>query len=62
MDDAIGIGAHELPGALTFKSDSIGVAAAVGEVKMTSPEVTRLPLAVAVEKGIELRLSIYTHG
>ena len=62
LDDAVRIGAHELPLALTFKSDSIGVAAGVGNVKMISPEVSRLPLAVAVEKAIELRLSIHRHG
>lgn len=61
LDDAVGIGAHELPVALTFKSDSSGVAAAVGNVKIISPEVTRLPLAVAVENGMELRLSVHTH-
>lgn len=60
LDDAVGISAHELPVALTFKSDSIGVAAAVGSVKMISPEAIRLPLAVAVEKGIELKLSTHT--
>lgn len=62
LDDAVGIGAHALPLALTLKSDSIGVAAGVGNVKMISPVVTRSPLAVAVEKRIELRLSIHKHG
>lgn len=62
VDVAAGAGAHELPVALALKSDLIGVAAGVGNVKMISPEVTRLPLAVAVEKGIELRLSNHTRG
>ena len=61
VDATVGISAHELPVALTFKSDSIGVAAAVGNVKMISPEVTRLPLAVAVENGIELSVSVHSY-